>query len=70
MKNPDKTKAQVTELLPNGTFRLQLEDGQQIIGYLSGKMTKGRVRVLVGDKVDVVMDPYGGKTTNRIVWRI
>lgn len=70
MKNEDKTKAQVTEALPNGTFRLQLEDGQTVIGYLSGKIRKAKVKVIVGDKVEVVLDPYGGKTSNRIVWRL
>jgi translation initiation factor IF-1 len=52
----------VDESLPNALFRVIL-DGQEkpIIAYLAGKMRKFRIRVLVGDKVALVLDPYGGK---------
>jgi translation initiation factor IF-1 len=59
----------VTETLPNLNYRVELEGGRQIICYTSGKMRKNKIYVLVGDKVDVVLDPYGGKATNRIVRR-
>lgn len=58
----------VTEALPNTMFRVQLENGEEIIAYLSGKMRKYRIRVLVGDSVRLEMDPYGGKA--RVVTRL
>jgi len=52
----------VTEALPNAMFRIQLVgEEQQMIAYLAGKMRKHRIRVLIGDKVLVELDPYGGK---------
>lgn len=52
----------VTEALPNTMFRLKI-DGQEeeLLAYLAGKMRMNRIRVLVGDKVLVELDPYGGK---------
>lgn len=52
----------VEEALPNALFRVIREDtGQSQIAYLAGKMRRFRIRVLVGDKVGMVIDPYGGK---------
>ena len=51
----------VDEALPNTLFRVTLESGEQILAYLSGRMRKYRIKVLVGDSVRVVLDPYGGK---------
>ena len=51
-------KGKVLELLPNATFKVQLENGHVIIAYTSGKMRKNRIRVLVGDDVTVEMTPY------------
>jgi translation initiation factor IF-1 len=51
----------VLEALPNTMFKVQLEDGTELLSYLSGKMRMNRIRVLVGDKVELVLDPYGGK---------
>jgi translation initiation factor IF-1 len=48
----------VTELLPNATFRVKLENGHMVIAHTSGRMRKNRIRVLVGDKVVVEMTPY------------
>src|SRR5258708_19774040 len=48
----------VSELLPNATFRVKLENGHEIIAHTAGKMRKNRIRVLVGDKVLVEMTPY------------
>jgi len=59
----------VTEALPNTLFRVELEeDNKMIIAYLAGKMRLHRIRVLVGDKVKVVIDNYGEK--GRIVQRL
>ncbi len=52
----------VEEALPNALFRVVLDDTKEtMLTYLSGKMRKFRIRVLVGDKVAIVPDPYGGK---------
>jgi translation initiation factor IF-1 len=52
----------VEEALPNALFRVLL-DGEEkpILAYLAGKMRKFKIRVLVGDRVGVVPEPYGGK---------
>ncbi len=58
----------VTEALPNTHFKVIIdESGEELLTYLAGKMRKFRIRVLVGDKVTVELDPYGGK--GRIVRR-
>jgi len=52
----------VEEALPNAMFRVVREDtGEMLIAYLAGKMRRFRIRVLVGDKVGLVIDEYGGK---------
>lgn len=52
----------VEEALPNALFRVVLDETKEtILTFLSGKMRKFRIRVLVGDKVAIVPDPYGGK---------
>jgi translation initiation factor IF-1 len=52
----------VEEALPNALFRVTLDDtNETILAYLSGRMRRFRIRVLVGDKVGMVIDPYGGK---------
>ena len=51
-----------TEALPNTMFRVLLDESKkELIAYLAGKMRLHRIRVLVGDKVEVLIDPYGGK---------
>lgn len=57
----------VTEALPNTFFKVKLESGDDLLCYLSGKMRLNRIRVLVGDKVSLELEPYGGK--GRIVKR-
>lgn len=58
----------VTELLPNATFRVKLENGHIVIAHTSGRMRKNRIRVLVGDKVIIEMTPYD-LTKGRIKFR-
>ena len=58
----------VEEALPNTLFRVILENGEEMLTFLSGKMRMHRIRVLVGDKVLIELDPYGGK--GRIVKRL
>ena len=57
----------VIESLPNTLFRVSLDDGSQVLAYLAGRMRLHRIKVLVGDKVTLVKDPYGGRA--RIVRR-
>jgi translation initiation factor IF-1 len=59
----------VTELLPNATFRVQLENDHEIIAHTAGKMRKNRIRVLTGDKVLVEMTPYD-LSKGRITFRV
>ncbi len=58
----------ITEALPNTSFKVELLDKREVLAYLSGKMRMNRIKVLVGDRVDVVLDPYG--TKGRIVKRL
>lgn len=60
----------ITEALPSTLFRVMLEvdEKKEILAYLSGKMRMHRIKVLVGDKVEVILDPYGGK--GRIIKRL
>jgi translation initiation factor IF-1 len=48
----------VKELLPNATFKVELDNGHELIATMAGKMRKNRIRVLAGDKVQVEMTPY------------
>ncbi len=62
----------VTEALPSTLFRVKMdgsaEDEKEILAYLGGKMRMHRIKVLIGDSVEVILDPYGGK--GRIVKRL
>ncbi len=64
----EETLGMVTESLPNALFRVQLDLGGEVLAYLAGKMRLHRIRVLVGDKVSLIQDPYGGRA--RIVRRL
>ena len=64
---PETVFGIVTEALPNTLFRVKLKDDSEIIAYLSGKMRMNRIKVLIGDKVELILDPYGGK--GRVVKR-
>ncbi len=58
----------VKELLPNATFRVELDNGHEVLAHTSGKMRKFRIRVLAGDRVTVEMTPYD-LTKGRIIFR-
>ncbi len=58
----------ITEALPNTMFRVTTEDGKELLAYLSGKMRIHRIKVIIGDKVALEDNPYGGKL--RIVKRL
>lgn len=52
----------VTEALPNTLFKVKFEGKEEeLLAYLAGKMRIHRIRVLIGDKVEVELDPYGGR---------
>lgn len=70
MKRKDTVIGRVTEALAGARYRVELEDGRVIMAYLAGKMKLNRVSIYIGDKVEIVLDPAGGKATNRIVWRL
>lgn len=61
-------KGVVLELLSNAMFRVQIENGHEILAHTSGRIRKNRIRVLVGDKVDVEMTPYD-LSKGRVVFR-
>ena len=58
----------VVEALPNTQFLVELENGHKILAYLSGRMRKGYIRILLGDQVRVDLTPYD-MTRGRITWR-
>ena len=51
----------VEEALPNTLFKVSLDNKEVVLAYLAGKMRLHRIKVLVGDKVLLKLDPYGGK---------
>jgi translation initiation factor IF-1 len=57
----EEVQGVVEEALPNTMFRVSLPTGEVILAYLAGKMRLHRIKVLVGDKVMLKLDPYGGK---------
>jgi len=58
----------VVEALPNTTFKVELENGHQILGHISGKLRMNYIKILPGDKVKVELSPYD-LTRGRITWR-
>ena len=58
----------IVEALPGTMFRVELDSGHEILAYLSGKMRKYYIRVLLGDRVTVEMSPYD-LTRGRITYR-
>jgi translation initiation factor IF-1 len=69
-KEDDKivVEGTVIEALPGTQFKVRLETGHQVLAYLSGKMRKYYIRILLGDSVRVEMSPYD-LTRGRIVYR-
>jgi translation initiation factor IF-1 len=48
----------VTEILPDARFRVQLDNGHQLVAYTAGRMKKNRIKTLAGDRVTVEVSPY------------
>jgi len=58
----------IVETLPNATFRVKLDQGQEILAYVSGKMRMHYIKILPGDRVTVQLSPYD-LTRGRITYR-
>jgi translation initiation factor IF-1 len=58
----------VTEALPATQFRVELDNGHKVLAYLSGKMRRHYIRILLGDRVTLEMSPYD-LTRGRITYR-
>jgi translation initiation factor IF-1 len=61
-------EGRVIEALPSTLFRIEMSNSKSLISYLGGRMRVHKIKVLVGDKVMVQIDPYGGK--GRIIKRL
>lgn len=68
MSEPQAVEGVVEEALPNTLFRVKLKDETVVLAYLAGKMRFNRIKVLVGDRVTLQLDPYGGRA--RILRRV
>ena len=58
----------VVEKLPNAMFKVELENGHQVLAHISGKLRKNFIRILPGDKVTMELSPYD-LSKGRIIWR-
>ncbi len=67
-EEPIQMAGQVVEALPNAMFRVELENGHQIICHVSGKIRMHYIKILPGDKVAVELSPYD-LTKGRITYR-
>lgn len=66
-EEPIRIEAAVKEALPNALFRVELENGHEVLAHVSGKMRMHFIRILPGDKVTLEMSPYD-LNRGRIVW--
>ena len=57
----------VLEALPNALFKVKMPGDKEMLAYLSGKMRMNRIKVLIGDKVEIISDQYGDR--GRIIRR-
>ena len=63
-----EVEGKVIETLPNANFKVQLENGHQVLAHISGKLRMNYIKILPGDKVTMEMSPYD-LTRGRITWR-
>ena len=59
---------EVIEVLPSTTFRVKIDDEHTILAYMSGRMRKAKIRIILGDRVDMEVSPYD-LTRGRIIYR-
>lgn len=63
-----KKQGVIIEKFPNTTFKVRLDDGNEVLAYISGKMRINRIKILPGDRVTMEFSPYD-QTRGRIVYR-
>ena len=63
-----EVEGKVIETLPNTTFRVELENGHQVLAHISGKLRMNYIKILPGDKVKLELSPYD-LSKGRITWR-
>ena len=61
-------EGEVSEALSNGKYRVKLDNGHEVLGYVAGKMRRFRIRILPGDRIKIELSPYD-LTRGRIVYR-
>lgn len=61
-------EGEIKEALSNGKYRVELDNGHELLAYVAGKMRRFRIRVLPGDRIKVELSPYD-LTRGRIVYR-
>jgi len=59
----------VTDALPNAMFKVELENGHEVLAHVSGKLRMNYIRIVPGDKVKLEMSPYD-LSKGRITWRV
>ena len=69
LKEVIKLQGKVVEALPNTQFKVELENGHNIIAHISGKMRKHYIKLIPGDKVEVELTPYD-LSKGRITFRL
>ena len=57
-QDPQAAKATILEALPNTMFKVQLDNGHEVLGHISGKMRRHYIRILPGDRVKIELSPY------------
>ena len=68
-EEPIRVQAKVKEALPNAMFRVELEDGHEVLAHVAGRMRMHFIRILPGDAVTIEMSPYD-LSKARIVYRL
>jgi len=68
MQNQETFFGTIIEAYPNALFKVRLDDGREVKAHLAGKMRLFRIKVLIGDRVELVLDRYGA--LGRIIRRI
>ena len=63
-----EVEGKVVEKLPNAMFKVELENGHQVLGHISGKLRMNFIKILPGDKVTLELSPYD-LSKGRIIWR-
>ncbi len=69
MLKKNQARGEVIEALPSLSFKVKLENGQEVLARLRGKLRVYRIKILPGDKVIVEISPYD-KTKGRIIYRL